>query len=224
MKALESTISLLERTVLKRGRVLAVRTWEPDNFVEVDLHLPGTGMSDWQEAQHIKCRVGTLLFRDYTLAGWDGDTRTGTLYIDTGHEGPGARWARTLAPGDTLHYTGAESTGRPPEALSRLVCLGDETSVGHVLALHQLLPRSSSMTGAILFDEPAYRKCFRDFLRLPLEPLTRAEALLEWVSGAPLEDDFFHLTGNHRLVQHLRRILRGKGVSRDRIRVQGFWS
>ena len=221
-----TTIGLLEKTVLKSGRVIGVRSWSPDTFVEIDLHLPGVDMSRWDEARHIKCRVGPFTFRDYTPAGWDAPTRTCTLYIDVAHEGPGSRWARHLEVGDQLYYAGISRTPSAPAALSRMVCLGDETSVGHFLALHQLLPRSSSLEGAVLLGEEAHRACFGDFLRLPLDPLCGGtEALAEWVLQREdlLEEGVFYLAGQSCKVRELRKVLKGRGVEATRVRAQGFW-
>lgn len=228
MTATENTIiGLLEKTVLKRGRVTGIRPWEPGTFLEIDLHLPGTDMSRWEEAQHIKCRVSSYTFRDYTPAGWDAPTRTCTLYIDAAHEGPGSRWARAVREGDAFYYAGVSRTLHPPSPLSHIVCLGDESSVGHFLALQQLLPRSSSISGAVLVREDAHRCCFGDFLRLPIEPVEGGEsALAHWVLQREdlLEDAVFYLVGHTRTVRELRRVLRESGVEPERVKAQGFWS
>ncbi|TDX01211.1 siderophore-interacting protein [Dinghuibacter silviterrae] len=218
-----TTIGLLEKTVLKTGRVTGVRPWEPGTFVEIDLHLPGVDMTRWSEAQHIKCRVNHFTFREYTIAGWDAPTHTGTLYIDAAHDGPGSRWARSVKPGDRLYYTGVGRSPFAPAPLSRLVCLGDETGVGHFLALRQLLPRTSSLTGAILMGEAAHRACFGDFLRMPLEPL--CDSLEDWVTDRKelLDEGVFYVAGQNGLVRDLKRALRVRGVEPERIKAQGFW-
>lgn len=221
-----TTIGLLERTVLRRGRVIGLRAWEPDTLIEVDLHLPGTDMSGWDEAQHIKCRVASYTFRDYTAAGWDGLTRTCTLYIDTAHDGPGSRWARHLREGDFLYYAGVSRTPHPPAPWSRVVCLGDESSLGHILAFRQLLPRSSTLYGAMVLQDAAHRSCFPDFFRLPMDSVASVDALPHWVRERPdlVEDGIFYVVGGAGMVRRMRFQLGEWGVEPARIRSQGFWS
>src|SRR5438045_1888995 len=103
-KFTQATADLLERRWLKIAKVLAIRAWDPATFLEIDLHLPDCDMSKWQEAQHMKCKVGPLAYRDYTPSGWDAETRTCTLFIDAGHEGQGSRWVKKLKTGDTVYY------------------------------------------------------------------------------------------------------------------------
>jgi NADPH-dependent ferric siderophore reductase len=225
----QAVIGLVEHKVLKTGRVIGVRYWAPENFVELDLHLPGVDMSSWDHAQHIKCRVGTLTFRDYTPAGWDAETQTVTLYIDAAHTGPGTVWAKTVKEGDVFSYAGISRSPDPPAPLARLVCLGDESSLGHFLALQQLLPRSSSLSGAIVLGEEGHRKSFPDYFHLPMAPLPRKGSAVgtlgDWIEGEGSfeEDDVFYVVGNVQLVQGVRKTLREKGVARDRIKAQGFW-
>jgi NADPH-dependent ferric siderophore reductase len=227
MTAVENTtIGLLERSVLRRGRVIGLRAWDPGTLVEVDLHLPGTDMSHWDEAQHIKCRVASYTFRDYTAAGWDVQTRTCTLYIDTAHEGPGSRWAMGLREGDAFYYAGVSRTPHPPAPWSRVVCLGDESSLGHILAFRQLLPRSSSLYGAVVLQDAAHRACFPDFFRLPMETVESVDALPRWIRDRPdlVGDAIFYVVGSAGLVRRLRFQLKEQGVEGSRIKAQGFWS
>lgn len=227
MTAVENTaIGILERTVLRRGRVIGLRAWEPDTLLEVDLHLPGTDMSNWDEAQHIKCRVASYTFRDYTVAGWDADTRTCTLYIDTAHSGPGSRWASRLREGDSLYYAGVSRTPHPPAAWARVVCLGDESSLGHILAFRQLLPRSSTLYGAVVLRDAAHRSCFPEFFRLPMETVSSVDALPHWVRDRAdlLGDGIFYVVGGAGMVRRMRFQLGELGVEAGRIKSQGFWS
>jgi NADPH-dependent ferric siderophore reductase len=134
----QKTIGFFEGRLVKSATVLAVRAWDPATFIEIDLHMPGVDMNKWQEAQHIKCKVGALTYRDYTPSQWDADTRTCTLFVDVAHDGPGSRWARAAVAGDVLHYLGISSSHHRPVADKRMVLLGDESAIGHFLALGQL--------------------------------------------------------------------------------------
>jgi len=137
-KLTRATIGLLERRLVKTATVLAVRVWDPATFREIDLHMPGCDMRNWQQAQHMKCRVAPLVYRDYTPSGWDAETQTCTLFIDTAHEGPGSCWAKGLSVGDAISYLGISSAHQQPVPGKRMIFLGDETAIGHFLSLQQL--------------------------------------------------------------------------------------
>src|SRR5580698_7103319 len=151
-KLTQKAIALAEAPFLRKGEVLAVRAWEPGSIREIDLHLPDCDMSKWTSAQHIKCKVGVLSYRDYTPSGWDAETHTCTLLIYAAHDGPGSRWARDLRPGDQLSYRKPESSHHHPEA-KQLCFLGDETTIAHFLALQQLAEPGTTINGAILLSE-----------------------------------------------------------------------
>ncbi|GGA91856.1 siderophore-interacting protein [Puia dinghuensis] len=228
----QRVIALAEAPFLRTATVLAIRTWEPDSMREIDLHLPDCDMSRWTSAQHLKCKVGALSYRDYTPLGWDAETSTCTLLIHTGHEGTGSRRAQQLQPGDTVSYRGVGSSHHQPSAGHEMVFLGDESSIGHFLALQQLASPGSSIAGAIVLSEPHHEQEFHDYYRgWALEPLHKGGArdcqeLDHWVEyWEPQEhpDAVFYLAGYIPSVVRLRKLLRRKGVAGRQVRTQGFW-
>ncbi len=232
-KLTQKAIALAETPFLKRGEVLAVREWEPGSIREIDLHLPDCDMSRWTSAQHIKCKVGVLAYRDYTPSGWDADTHTCTLLIHAGHWGAGSSWALALGPGDTIFYRGPGSSHQQPLPARRLCFLGDETSIGHFLALQQLARPGVAISGAILLSEAHHRQEFNEYFSgWSLEPLLKSgdgdySALDQWVSALDHQahaDTIFYLAGYGPGVHGLRRLLRQKGIDGSRVRAQGFWA
>jgi NADPH-dependent ferric siderophore reductase len=226
----EATWGMIEKKCLKTGSVLAVREWTPSSFLELDLHLPGVDMGRWDYAAHIKCRVAPLTYRDYTVAGWDAETHTCTLYIDAAHEGPGSKWARSVAVGDGCSYIHVSRTIGSPLAFAQMVCLGDGSGLGHFLALKQVMPWSTKLSGALLLPEQRHRDTFDEYFQMPIEPLAYSDngagCLEKWLAGRDLYEDpeaEFYLAGNVQLVNQLRKILRSNGVDRPRIHAQGFW-
>src|ERR1700761_5367232 len=163
-KLTQKAIALAETTFFRTATVLAVRAWEPASIIEIDLHLPDCDMRRWTSVQHIKCKVGVLSYRDYTPSGWDAETHTCTLLIHVAHDGPGSRWARGLRPGDQLSYRKPESSHHHPEA-KQLCFLGDETTIGHFLALQQLAEPGTAINGAILLSEPHHQQEFHAYFR-----------------------------------------------------------
>lgn len=228
----KKAISLLEKRIVKTASVLAVRHWEPATLIEIDLHLPGCDMEKWKVAQHMKCKVGPLLYRDYTPADWDAETQTCTLFIDAGHLGPGSHWARSLKSGDKIEYLGVGSSHQAPVAGKRLVFLGDESSMGHFLALQQIAGNYASVTGAIALTEKNHQEEFDHyFSSYGFHALDKGDCgsyreLEDWVMEPGLlksTDTVFYLAGQVNAMSRIRRMLKDRGIERGRILLQGFW-
>ncbi|MES2110617.1 MAG: SIP domain-containing protein [Bacteroidota bacterium] len=222
---------IIENRVLKRAVVLEARKWPSAAMVEIDLHLPQTTMDDWNEVNYIKCKVADLTYRDYTPSGWDAETQTCTLYIDINHKGPGSSWANSLDKGDEVGYIGIKSTQQTPVNTSAVICLGDESSLGHLLAMQQLAVPATRFSGAVLMGDEHNRTLFNEYFRTPLQPVLRADvhghhSLTEWLLQQTyhLENTIFYLTGNNTMVGQLRKILRSQGYNSSQVMAQGFWS
>lgn len=226
-----TAISLIEQRMSKTGTVLAVRAWQPDAIMEVDLHLPEANMHKWTHAQHIKCKVADYEYRDYTPCGWDAETSTCTLIIHTGHDGAGARWARGLERGSIFSYVGIGSSMQRPVENAHLVFLGDESAIGHFLALHQLANRPLSVTGAVAFETPEHLDIFPEYFcdfgsvqAISKTPGHDSNALLQWVAGRHFySNTIFYLAGKIPVVVQLRNLLKAQGYSGGQIKAQGFW-
>ena len=221
----------MKLSFLRPATVLAVRAWDPGSMIEIDLHMPDCDMSKWNTTQHIKCKVGVLSYRDYTPSGWDAETHTCTLLIHVAHDGPGSRWARGLGPGDKLSYRKPESSHHHPVS-SKMCFLGDETTIGHFLALQQLAGPGSPISGAILLSEPHHQQEFHDYFRgWDIAPLRKQgdggyHELADWVGALDTRehaDTVFYLAGYIPGVVDLRRQLRRKGFSGGQVKTQGFW-
>jgi NADPH-dependent ferric siderophore reductase len=225
----QKAISLIENRMIKTGMVLQVRDWE-QSFTEVDLYLPGAQMHLWREAQHMKCKVAPFTYRDYTPAEWDAGTSTCTLFIETSHDGPGSRWARALKRGDQVMYVGIGSAHHRPEEGADMVCLGDESGMGHFLALRQLAKDKQLFTGAVALHTEEQHHMLAS-LKTELNGIERrrtecSRELMAWVDGrqSGWHHTVFYLAGYSHTVAALRKALKAKGISPRQIRTQGFWS
>jgi NADPH-dependent ferric siderophore reductase len=223
--------SLFESQLLQSGRVLEVRHWEPSTMIEIDLHLPQADMQNWNEIPYIKVKVDNLTYRDYTPAGWDAETRTCTLYIDAAHSGPGSKWAKQLHAGYTIHYFKIRSTRHAPASTPAIIGLGDESSMGHLLALQQMVLPATRFSGAIVMADENHRGLFGQYFKSPLKPIERNDvyghhSLIQWVMEQQynLEHSVFYLAGNHTMVAELRKLLKLQGYPSSQIRAHGFWS
>ncbi|KIO75179.1 hypothetical protein TH53_22135 [Pedobacter lusitanus] len=215
---------LIELQLLKTGRVLEVRAWESSAMIEIDLHLPFADIQHWIEVPYIKFRVGNLSFRDYTPFGWDAETNTCSLLVDTAHEGPGSEWAKRLRTGDRIQYLKIESTHQSPHPTDFIVALGDASSLGHLLAMQQLTLPSTRFDGAVLLDNPHTGQLFKDYFSSPVTTLTKRSELISWLKKQSYNTahTWFYLVGNQGMVAELRTLLRSLGLPNTR--VKGFWS
>lgn len=216
---------------LQSGRVLEVRHWEPSTLIEIDLHLPFADIAQWNEIPYIKFRVDDFTFRDYTPSGWDAETQTCTIYVDAAHNGPGSRWAQQLKQNDTVSYIKIGSTYHSAVATSAVVALGDESSMGHLLALQKMVLPHTRFSGGLVIGNEHHRKLFHEYFWSPLQPVARKDifghhSLIEWVleQQYSLENTVFYLAGNNTMVAQLRKLLKNQGYPSGQIKVQGFWS
>lgn len=219
----QKTAYRLTERFLSSGTVLDVRPWLHAGMTEIDLHLPQADMRGWQDVPYIKFRVGSFTYRDYTPFGWDAETSTCSLLIDTGHIGPGAEWASQLQVGDKVAYLAIETSRQGPHATDLVIGLGDSSSLGHLLALRQLTLPQSRFEGAVILNSPAQADLFRDYFGPLLTPVASLRQLGEWLS----EQNYgtgrsrFYLTGANSLVSGIRKELRSRGYVQ--IKVKGFW-
>ncbi|QJD97857.1 hypothetical protein HH214_19230 [Mucilaginibacter robiniae] len=221
---------LLENRMLRTGNVLETRHWSSSALVEVDLHLPTDNMNNWNEVNYIKCKVNDFTYRDYTPASWDSETQTCTLYIDTNHNGAGSEWAKNLQQGDAVHYLSIKSTRQTPVHTSAVICLGDESSIGHLLAMQQLAKPLTRFSGAVAISDEASRSLFKEYFTSSLQTVSKLDhyghhALTEWLLQQTfhLENTIFYLVGNSTMVTQLRKVLKKFGYGSNQIKAQGFW-
>lgn len=230
-KIKKKAASWFEPQNLNTGRVLEVRFWEPSTLIEIDLHLPGADMSEWTEVPYIKFKIEPFTYRDYTPAGWDVETSTCTLFVDAAHKGAGSYWARTLRKGDEVSYLKIGTSHQSPESTPALIALGDESSLGHILALQQMALPATRFTGAVLLPEEQHRDFFSQYFPASIQTIARQDiyghhSLIQWVieQKCALDNTVFYLAGNNVMVSQLRKLLRLQGYHSGQIRAKGFWS
>ncbi|RAJ32217.1 ferredoxin reductase domain-containing protein [Pedobacter cryoconitis] len=222
----KKVLSIFESRVLKQGCVLEVRAWNPATFFEIDLHLPGVDMDKWTSVQHMKVKVSEYTYRDYTPALWDAETETCTLCIDSAHSGPGSDWVKGLKRGDTISYVGIGSTFHKPVADSKLLCLGDSSSIGHFLALKQLALGIGEVYGAISFDTESHAREFSEYFDTYLQPIKenkRDVSLVSWLNEQDLSNETIYIAGHIPTAMQLRTHLKLRNDFNGSIKLQGFW-
>ena len=222
---------IFEPSQMQTGRVLDVRYWQLSTLIEVDLHLPFADMQQWTEIPYIKFKVASFTYRDYTPSGWDAETSTCTIFIDAAHNGPGSNWAKQLKKNDTVSYFKIGTTHQVAESTSAVIALGDESSLGHMLALQQMVMPAARFSGAVVMGNDDHRSQFREFFRSPLQTVKRDDtyghhSLIQWVISQQyaLENTVFYLTGNNIMVSQMKKMLKLQGYNSNQIKAKGFWS
>ncbi|QXV63708.1 hypothetical protein INP83_11365 [Mucilaginibacter sp. 21P] len=214
---------LLSDRLLHHGSVLDVRHWANAGVTAVDVHFPEADMRQWQDVPYIKFKVGQFAYRDYTPFGWDADTSTCSLLIDTGHAGAGSNWARQLRVQDKLQYLKVDFTRQIPHPTDLVVGLGDSSSLAHLLALRGLTLPHSRFDGAVILGNPAQAEFMRNHFGVQFATFHDQEQLALWLKEQRYcqQHTNFYITGGNRLVSGLRQHLRAEGFGQ--IRVKGFW-
>lgn len=189
---------------------------------------------DWMPGQQVRVCVGTVtspaswldgLRRTYSV--WDYDGELMTLCVLDHGDGPGARWARSLRPGQEVLF------GRPEGNLSVRpaayhLFVGEETaSVAFGPMLRSL--RGAAIHGVIEVDAPSDQ--------LPLEGLTwryrngaaaaSSATLLAAVAelDLPSEPGAAYVAGEAHTVQAVaQHLVRARGWPRRAVRTKPFWA
>lgn len=202
--------NVIDQQLLKHGKVLDVRHWPRSPIVEVDLHLPAADMQHWKEVPYIKFDVGTLCFRDYTPFGWDTETSTCSLLIDTAHNGLGSIWARKLQEGDSIQYLKISGSRQAPHMTNFVVGLGDNSSLAHLLALQQLTMPATRFVGVVLTNSLQTGCLLSTYFGRTLVSHIKESDLVDWIVSQHycVENTSFYLTGSEHLVVELRKTLK----------------
>ena len=220
----KKTNKIIDHQLLRLATVLEVRSWPGSPMQEIDLHLPESDMRYWMAVPYIKFHVGGFIFRDYTPFGWDAGTSTCSLLIDLGHQGPGSKWAKALRAGVMVQYIITDSSRQQPHPTNLVVGLGDNSSIGHLMALRQLTIPNIRFDGAFVADSAQTGNLLNDYFDKPLIPHSCGTALITWLEQQAYctAHTSFYLTGNEDLLIRLQKVLKELGHSN--ICVRTFWS
>jgi NADPH-dependent ferric siderophore reductase len=224
----KKALSSLLDNISSPAQVLAVRAWKSVTMYELDLHLPNVDMSKWVQIPRLKCRVDEdkILYRDYTPAKWDRSNRTCTLYIEAGHQGPGSSWIQRLRQGNDI-YVGHAKPEKLPLDPGNVLCIGDGSALGHLLALKQMTSRlQHPLDGCVALQKES------DIPQILINKNSDIEfcltndiqdTLSQWLHTRSIRNySSIYLAGNIKLVTSLRQQLKAQAEMQARLYVQGF--
>ena len=130
---------------------LTVSTVSPitDDYRRLTFDGPGLGQLSFRPGQDLMLRIpgpdGGLTNRRYTIRAADREAATITIDMVVHGDGPGAQWAATAAPGDSLEAIGPRGKVVLDDTADWHLFIGDETA----------LPGMSIMAESLAADVPA---------------------------------------------------------------------
>jgi len=220
----------LDKKMAQQGHVIAVRKWETSEIYEIQVHLPSLDMQKWVSVPRIKVKVAEYEYRDYSPACWNEKSRNCLLFIDARHNGVGSLWARKIKSGGDFLFAPASAASLPANK-GAVLCLGDESAIGHFLALKQLLELKE--------NEIFIQVSVEQNITIPVEMIlsnkelhfikrTQSDRLVSLHRAlSDLDISSFssiYIAGHTPMVQGMRKIIKKEIKTNARIFVNGFWS
>lgn len=122
--------------LLSTAQVTKVRSL-PGGFTVVELTAEAFRRAAWVPGARLRLRArrGTLALRTYTPVNEDSARGTVELIGFVHGDGPGSRWFRLAAAGDTAEVLGPQRSIDLRSTTGSVVFIGDESSVGLAVAL-----------------------------------------------------------------------------------------
>lgn len=184
----------------------------------------------WQPGQDVMFTVppgptagGPTARRRYTIR--RADPLAGTLDIDVvlHGDGPFARWAAAVSPGDRIDGIGPRGAIVLRDGATHHVFVGDESAIAVSFAMAEALPAGASSTVVLGVDGPAP----------DLVPTCAADVAVVWVDIDAIGDALrslhvpagaaAYVNGEGSLVRSAADVLAERGVDRDSIATKPYW-
>ena len=209
----DAFINVTGLQLLGAGRVLEVRAWEDSPVIGIDLHLPAFDMNEWIGLMKITFLISDACFRDYVPFGWDADTATCSLLINTTQDTAGGHWANSLCAGNQVQYIKILASTEKLHPTNLIVGLGDSIHPEFLLALQQLTSPASRFDGAVWFSSPQTAKMFSSFFNTSLTTVASQNELINWLvcQNYCINHTSFYLSGNQCLTGDIQKLLKNLG-------------
>ena len=164
-----------------------------------------------------------IIRRRYTIRRFDPVDRVLDLVIVTDSNGPGARWARSLAPGDAIEAIGPRGKITNVDSADHHVFIGDDVSAPAIAAMVEALPTGARATVFVEVEaaideikvDPAYPIDLHwTWLHRGGRPAGDPAALLAMVEQADLPSEAAHayVFGEASVVRTVADALKGRGL------------
>jgi NADPH-dependent ferric siderophore reductase len=194
-----------------------------------------------QPGQDVTVRVespdGHYLRRRYSVRALDDEADRFSLWVTTGHEGPGSHWATTAIPGDHLDVVGPRGKILLDDGADWHLFVGDTSALAAAYRLAGSIEPPGQALFVIEVDDPddALTTTFDEGLavtgvfveragRAPGDPtgVLRALAAVEFPPGADLVGHAY-LFGEFSVMRRAKAALLDRGMTEDRIDLKAYW-
>lgn len=168
--------------------------------------------------------------RDYTIREYEPET--GEVSVDFFLHGsaPGADWARTARPGDTIEARGPRGKTILSAAADWHLFVGDETCIPAILHMLERLPRAARAIAFVELGDPDDRQDVRTGADLDLRFVHRRDGdedmtIVREVEALTLPEGQgqAYVIGQTAKVQQIRRGLIARGLDKSSISAEGYW-
>lgn len=184
----------------------------------------------WKPAQEVEFRVNDTEYRHYTPMCWNQEIGYTDVLFYLHGKGPGSDWASQLQVNDELLLIGPGGKFIIPEGSSKIVMMGDETTLSTFYGMQQQLPKGASDVHCLIECEPEAMD-WPEKIGMKAVPLQRIPSFTgrvqeEWLrqhlKTAATATAYF-LSGNADTIKNLRRLLVSTGVPGAQIKMKPYW-
>jgi NADPH-dependent ferric siderophore reductase len=185
---------------------------------------------EWKPAQEVEFRVTDTEYRHYTPMYWNKEKGYTDVLFYLHGKGPGSSWASDLKVNDELLLIGPGGKFIIPDNSSRIVMMGDETTLSTFYGMQQQLPGGVTNIHCLIECE-AEAMGWPEKIGMKAIPLQtipsfpgriQEEWLRQHLNTADSATAYF-LSGNADTMKNLRRLLVSTGVPGAQIRMKPYW-
>lgn len=192
-------------------------------------YIPGQDM-----AISVATGAGTSVRRRYTICALDRDQELIDVEVLTHGDGPGATWARTASPGDTVQAVAPRGKIFLAEGTRWHIFLGDDSAIPAIMAMAAALPEGSSARALLEVGEVDEERelVVQSSVDMTSAWLHRGEVepgspdLLSAAVrglGAPPPDAQVYVFGEFGVVKALRAQFEALGVGQEQLSTKAYW-
>jgi NADPH-dependent ferric siderophore reductase len=231
-----SIVDNLAKRLLKAATVRAKRMIAPNTF---HLTLVGEQLKAlaYTPGQHLRIFVGldqqTELsdkVRTYSVWQYDSAEARIELAVCTHSTGIGARWVKSLLPGDTVYFSGPKGKFVVDHSADEYLLIGDSSALAHLYEIRRHLGRDKLVQGIIY--SAAKTDCFADldgsmpfpYYPFAADPVPELRALIRTYRQNSSGRGMVYIGGESRVCVALHGYFRKElGWPVARIRSKPFW-
>jgi ferric-chelate reductase (NADPH) len=190
----------------------------------------------WSSGDKIKLRIGSKM-RSYTPSTINCQEGWIEIIIFLHGHGIASEWASHVKVGDESGFMGpAKSMPMPDFSPSRVLFLGDETTIGLAYALFAYLPDSSKIEGAIELNDEDLTAVSSLNLSVEAVPRTTKHGtalsvwLTHWITNKAYqsflneEHAIIWISGEANTILSIKKQLLDIGISSDKFYIKPYWS